>query len=604
MGINKKISTFYTKIDYLFDCLYHNIKMTDLKNKYDKILHKKYGYEHLKKEQFEIIDNIVNNKKDILGILATGFGKSICYQMPYLITKKSVIVVSPLIALMTDQMEELKKLKIPVTVLNSTCKNKEEIIDEILAGENKIIYITPEYMEHCEAFIKMMGENEQLALIAIDEAHCVSTWGLDFRKSYTELKQIRDWIDSSVPILALTATASKKVRKDIIKMLQLEEPEIIIGDFDRKNLYISVQKRSKDAYDDIYHLLEKYKDDYKIIYCKTREDTDKLAEQVKEWGFNCLPYHAGINSKKRDEIQKQFIDGTFKCMVATIAFGMGINIKAVRLVIHYNCPKNIESYYQEIGRAGRDGLASECYLFYAKKDFIINKLFLDSIKDPKHKAYQEEQINMIEKYVYSSICRRITILKNFDENYQENINSNCANCDNCCKVKNKVDDNKKDYSIQSYLILELINKLNGSYGMNTYINILRGSKAKNITLYMQNLPLYNIGKCFSVEWFKDVFNGLMCEDYLNEKPIQFSMGATIECTKKAKDWLKLIKEKYDSIKNFDSNITIDKKDKLMLTESKLMKNVKSTSKSVVKDNIFTDDILDRLNFNLDDFNKE
>ena len=407
--------------------------------KYNKILKKKYGYESLKPEQFNIINKIVNDKNDILGILATGFGKSICYQMPYLITKKCVIVVSPLIALMKDQMTELKKLKIPVTVLNSTCKNKEEIMDDILAGNNMVIYITPEYMENCEAFLKMLVENDQLALIAIDEAHCVSTWGLDFRKSYTLLKNIRDWIDSSVPILALTATASKKVRKDIIKILQLEDPDTIVGDFDRKNLYISVKKRSKDPHDDLFELLNKYKNDYKIIYCKTREETEKIAESITNMGFPSLPYHAGLSSKKRDEIQQKFIDGEFKTMVATIAFGMGINIKSVRLVIHYNCPKNIESYYQEIGRAGRDGLPSECHLFYSKKDFIINKLFLDSIKDPKHKAYQEEQINNIEKYVYSSKCRR-NILKNFDENYEK---SECSNCDNCNKVINKVKKIKK-----------------------------------------------------------------------------------------------------------------------------------------------------------------
>jgi RecQ family ATP-dependent DNA helicase len=569
----------------------------DLHIKYNKILKKTYGYESLKPDQFTIINTVINEKKDVLAILATGFGKSICYQMPYLITKKCVIVVSPLIALMKDQTEELKKLKVPVAILNSTCKNKEEVMDDILAGNNKIIYITPEYMENCEAFINMLVENDQLCLIAIDEAHCVSTWGLDFRKSYTELKQIRDWIDSSVPILALTATASKKVRKDIIKILQLEEPDIIVGDFDRKNLYMTVQKRSKDPHNDIYDLLQKYKDDYKIIYCKTREETEKLSENINKWGFECMAYHAGIPAKKRDELQQKFIDGQVKTMCATIAFGMGINIKSVRLVIHYNCPKNIESYYQEIGRAGRDGLPSECHLFYAKKDFIINKLFLDGIKDPKHKAYQEEQINMIEKFVYSASCRRSVILKSFDETYNK---SECDNCDNCCKVKNKVEENKKDYSIAIYLILELISKLNGSYGVNTYINILRGSKAKNITLFMQNLPFYNIGKSHSVEWFKDLFNAIQCDDYLNEKPIKFSMGSVVECTKKAKDWLKIIKEKYNSIKDFDSDIKINTEDQLLITESQLMKNIGTKTKSKVKDNIFTDDILDRLNVSLDD----
>ena len=557
---------------------------------YNKILNKNYGYDALKPEQFNIINLTINEKKDILGILATGFGKSICYQMPYLITKKCVIVVSPLIALMADQEQELKKLKIPVCVLNSNCKNKEEIINDILENDNnRIIYITPEYMELCQAFIQTLVENKQLALIAIDEAHCVSTWGLDFRKSYQSLKNIRDWIDTSIPILALTATASKKVRKDIIKILQLEEPEIIVGDFDRKNLYISVEKREKDN-SRIFELLDSYKNEYIIIYCKTREETEKLADKINDYGIKCLPYHAGIVNKKRDEIQQKFIDGKVKCMVATIAFGMGINIRNVRLVIHYNCPKNLESYYQEIGRAGRDGLASECYLFYSKKDFIINKLFLKDIQDARYKAYQEEQINIIEKYIYSNICRRLNILKHFDETYDK---PNCDNCDICKNKKKKVK-NTKDYSKEAFLILDLVNKLNGGYGVNTYINILRGSKAKNITEYMKNLSYYNIGKSYSVDWFKDIFDCLIIDEYLIEKKIQFSMGCVVKCSDKSIEWLKKIKTNYDKINGFGDKINFSKEDKISLTESKLMKSINEKAKSKYDDDLFTDDILDRL----------
>ena len=588
--------------------------MDKLRIKYDKILKKKYGYDNLKNEQFTIINTIVNDKKDVLAILATGFGKSICYQMPYLITKKSVLVVSPLIALMTDQEEELKKLKIPVCVLNSTCKNKEEVIDEILSGNNKIIYITPEFLENNQSFLQLLVENDQLCLIAIDEAHCVSTWGLDFRTAYTKLSNIRDWIDDSIPILAVTATASKKVRKDISKMLQLNEPDIIIGDFDRKNLYISVQKRIKNDNSLFLELLEKYKDEYMIIYCKTREDTEKISNYIKDNGINCDAYHAGIASKTREEIQKKFIDGEVKCIVATIAFGMGINIKNVRLVIHYNCPKNLESYYQEIGRAGRDGKPSECYMFYSKKDFIINKLFLDSIKEPRHKSYQEEQIRAIEKFVNSSMCRRHSILKNFDENYSK---LNCDNCDICKdsndydnnssngsnKIKKKVE-SKKDYTIQSYLILELINKLNGRYGVNTYINILRGSKAKNMTLPMKNQSQYGLGKSYSVDWFKDIFNELIQEEYLNEKSIQAYMGSVLECTKKAKEFIKKIKEKYEAIETFNSCVKINDADKVLIKESKLMITIGSKNKSIIGDNIFTDDILTRFNVDIDEDNGE
>lgn len=554
---------------------------------YNKILFKKYGYETLKPEQYNIIDIIINKKKDVLGILATGFGKSLCYQMPYLISKKCVIVVSPLIALMNDQKKELKKLKIPVVVLNSTCKNKEEEINDILENDkNKIIYITPEYMQSCEAFIKTLVENDQLCLIAIDEAHCVSTWGMDFRKSYVELKNIRNWV-SDIPILALTATASQKVRSDISKILQLNEPEIIVGSFDRPNLYISVQMRSKDQHNDLFNLLNKYEDDYKILYCKTREETEKLSDIINTWGFKSCAYHAGLSNDKREKIQRRFIKGKIKTMCATVAFGMGINIKNVRLVIHYNCPKNMESYYQEIGRAGRDGLPSECYMFYSKKDFILNKLFLESITDPKYKLYQEEQIKMIEKYVYYNGCRRIPILNKFDDNYNK---KECSNCDNCCR---KID-SKKDYSICAYLILDLINKLNGSYGINTYINILRGSNAKNITPYMKNLPYYNIGKFNSVDWYKDIFNGLMYEDFINERPIKTTprmIGYTVECTDKAKEWLKNIKNTYKQINDFDTDVVINKEDRILLTESTLMKNNNKSINKIINENVFTDDVL-------------
>ena len=590
--------------------------------KYNKILKKKYGYESLKKEQYEIINSIVSDNKDVLGILATGFGKSICYQMPHLITKKSVIVVSPLIALMTDQMTELKKLNISATVLNSTCKNKEVVMDEILEGDNKIIYITPEYMENCEGFIKMLIENDQLCLIAIDEAHCVSTWGLDFRKSYTELKNIRDWTSSAdVPLLAVTATASKKVRRDIIKILQLEEPHTIVGDFDRHNLYISVKTKTnksnvsrgtEPAAEDLEDLITKNKNNYIIIYCKTREETEKLSEIINSWDILSMAYHAGLNNKIRDEIQKKFINGEIKCIVATIAFGMGINIKNVRLVIHYNCPKNLESYYQEIGRAGRDGLPSECHLYYSKKDFVINRLFLENISDKKHKDYQEEQIQLIEKYVNSMGCRRLLLLKSFDDKYTKD---RCDNCDNCLKNKNNKNnlepilETKKDYSIASYIILKVINKLNGSYGINMYINIIRGSNAKNITDFMKKLKYYNIGKKYSVDWFKEIIIRLLNEKYLVEKKLKTCAGCIVGCTEKSKKWLKYIKESYlkkekdDNISNgsnksnkkinFDSNIKFAEKDKLYLTE---IKSKLKTNNNI--DDIFTDDILKRFDLDL------
>jgi RecQ family ATP-dependent DNA helicase len=544
--------------------------------KYNKIVKRKFGYSSLKPQQFDIINKIINEQCDVVGILATGFGKSLCYQMPYLITKKSVIVVSPLIALMNDQMIELQKINIPCTVLNSTCTNKKEVMNEILGGENRIIYITPEYIEYCEQFIKLLVENEQLCLVAIDEAHCVSTWGLDFRKSYTQLYKIKEWlstntegefIESNIPLLAVTATASSKVQKDMIKMLKLENPYVVVGDFDRTNLYISVKKKTKNAYDDLYNLLNKYKNEYIIIYCKTRDDTEKLSDVINEWNIKSLPYHAGISSNKKNETQQKFIDGEIKCIIATIAFGMGINIKNVRMVIHYNCPKNMESYYQEFGRAGRDGLYSECYLFYSKKDFILNNLFLKEIKDPVHKLYQQEQINMIERYVVSNICRRTLILKSFDSTYNKN---KCENCDICINSTNNIVEIKKDFTIPTLIILRLINKLNGKYGCNTYINILRGSNAKNVFQSMKTLKLYNVGKVNSVEWWKELIDKLIQEKYIEETKISF--GSTLKCSKLGIQLINKINTKYTKVRQLYDNIKFDDNDKILLVSNKILNN--------------------------------
>lgn len=327
------------------------------------------------------------------------------------------------------------------------------------------------------------------------------------------------------------------------------------------------------------------------MYCKTREETETLANKINSWGlFKTYAYHAGLSIKKRDKIQQRFIKGKIKCIVATIAFGMGINIRNVRLVIHYNCPKNLESYYQEIGRAGRDGEPSECHLYYSKKDFIINRIFVEKIENEEHRSYQEKQINIIENYVSSTKCRRISLLKSFDGTYDK---ETCNNCDNCLKHKKIKQDNTHDYSIVSFIILDLINILRGGYGINTYINILRGSNAKNITPYMKELQYYNVGKRHSVDWFKDIFTALIDGEYLIEKKIKSGIGYVVECSDESKKWIKTIKDNYDDIDTISSDVTIDDKDKIKLKESSLMKSTRTKLSSIFNDDLFTDDVLDR-----------
>lgn len=537
-------------------------------NKYNKILFDFFGFKSLKNKQYEIIDKVVNDKKDVCAVLATGFGKSICYQLPFLITNKCVIIISPLLSLMGDQKIKLDKLNIPVCCLNSECSDKMDIINDIFDGNNKIIFMTPEYLIKSQEFIKSLNEQEQLCLFAIDEAHCVSTWGNDFRTSYTQLYKIREWVNN-VPILALTATASDKVKDDICKQLTLNNPHRVIGSFDRPNLYISVNNCTNNMKNDFGYLLDKYKNEYIIIYCKTRLQTEEISKKINNLkiGINSLPYHAGLSTDIKNKTQKKFVDGDCKCIVATVAFGMGIDISTVRLVIHYGCPKNIESYYQEIGRAGRDGKDSYCYLFYSNKDFMLNRFFLDSMTNKKEKEYQLNQLRIMERYIYTSECRRKIILENFNENYDSN---NCLNkCDNCKKKINIV---KKDFTILGYKLLILVKAFNGNYGIGTFINILRGSKAKTVPNHIKKLTMYGSGIEHSQNWWKIFTRMLINKEYLRLKNISGSFGTVLECTKKGIKW----------IKNIDPTklepYTIDNKNKLIMIIPEEMKNLNKNPK--------------------------
>lgn len=581
---------------------------------YNKILQKYWNYQAVKPEQYTIISNVLNGK-DVCAILATGFGKSICYQLPTLISKKCVIVVSPLIALMHEQGEEMKNKNIPVCVFNSVTKTKEkeQIKTGLTKGEYRLIYMTPEYLIKSEDFLKKLVEIDNLAMVCIDEAHAVSTWGLDFRPSYTKLNVIREWIPE-IPILTLTATASTKVKEDIIKILCLESPFEVIGSFDRPNLSIKVFPRSDDIMFNLSSLLNTYKNEYIIIYCKTRDETDKLAETINDFGIKCESYHAGITDKKRNEIQQGFIDGNYKCIVATIAFGMGINIPNVRLVIHYNCPKNMESYYQEIGRAGRDGKPSDCYLFYSKKDFIVNRLFLKEIKDDIYRNYQENQIKLIEKYVYSTECRRKLLLINFGQKIES-----CINCDNClkriCYAKNELKEDLTDYTKEIYILSSLLNKINDKFGAGTAVNILIGKESK-VKQFMTNYEEFGSGITFGNENFwKELIRLMITNDYLTETQVKGCFGSTLSITNKGKilrnklikkypKYLDLLEgieniseedDNYDNYKIMLSTIKVEKSKKLSKTTKKtnpvkILKTAKIIDKPVIQDvkNYFKD----------------
>ena len=521
------------------------------------LLKKYFGYNALKDEQQKIINTIITDRKDVSAVLATGFGKSICYQLPVLIAKKSVIVICPLIALMNEQYDFLKEKGIPVCIFNGDTPKKDKEVNEyeLLKGNYKLIYMTPEYFVKSETFIKKLYDKNNLLMVCIDEAHAVSTWGLDFRPSYTKLGVIKEWVD--VPILTLTATASTKVKDDIRSILKLDNPLELIGNFDRPNLFIKVlpRKDGKNIMEDLGPLLKKYKNDYIIIYCKTRDETEKVAEIINNYGISCFAYHAGLNTDVRNDTQQNFNVGIYKCIVATIAFGMGINIPNVRLVIHYNCPKNMESYYQEIGRAGRDGLPSECYLFYSNKDFLVNRYFLKSMTNLEYKAYQEEQIRNIEKYIYTTDCRRKHILKSFNQTVLS-----CSNCDNCLKNQStNTNGVKKNYTKQTYLLLSLIRRINDKFGVGTVISVLLGkNKVKD---YLKSFDEFNKGIAFGKEdWWKLFVRTLINNDLIIEKQVSGAYGSTIGLTSNGLELINSLKQVYDSfdaIKNVDAIKNID-----------------------------------------------
>lgn len=498
------------------------------KEKYLKLLKKKFGYTSFREKQFHIIDRLVHRKKDVCAIMPTGHGKSLCYQLPPLITKGVAFVISPLIALMEDQKVELQEKNISVCCLNSSEDFGYQTIEDIKMGKYRVVYMTPEFAINSQSLFE--DTQDKLCMVAIDEAHTVSHWGMSFRPSYRELSCIKEWIED-VPILALTATATDKVLQDIIKVLQLETNKIYKTGFDRPNLYLSVKRKSSDIYDLEPLLFKKGKPikDSVIIYCLTRKNTEKVAEKLIKLGVQCKAYHAGMPTSKRTTIHHEFIEGKINCIVATIAFGMGINKKDIRMVIHMNASKNIENYYQEIGRAGRDGNPAFCYLFYSDGDFGQHKRFAKDEEDDEYRIHCYQEIANMQQFVTSTICRRAVILNHFGENIK---NPNCGNCDNCLTKKEII-----DFSHEGLMLLKTVVQTGNTYGINMVADVLRGSKNQKVSPKLYKVSCYGKGKNKTVVWWKSLARNLINNGYLEEVPTKF--GSIIQITEDGTDWMDL-----------------------------------------------------------------
>ncbi|MFA5831748.1 MAG: RecQ family ATP-dependent DNA helicase [Candidatus Paceibacterota bacterium] len=391
----------------------------------ENLLKKHFGYEEWRPLQKEVIETVLAGK-DCAVLMPTGGGKSLCFQLPALMMDGLAIVVSPLISLMKDQVDALQMNGISADLWNSTLSREEVISVATRAkrGELKILYVAPERFA-AAGFDKFLN-TLKISLFAVDEAHCISEWGHDFRPDYGNLKLLRKKFPA-VPIIALTATATEKVREDIIKQLDLRGPKIFISSFNRPNLSYEVLPK-KDSWGTILSLLKNHRDESAIIYCFSRNDTEKLVGKLKASGYKAAAYHAGLNADTRKENQEKFIQDKINIIVATIAFGMGIDKPDVRLVIHHSLPKSVEGYYQETGRAGRDGLPSRCVLLFSYADKFKHDYFIRNMPDPDEQRKAREKLEHIIRYGNSGACRRRFLLRYFNEEYRE---ANCENCDRC-----------------------------------------------------------------------------------------------------------------------------------------------------------------------------
>ncbi len=453
-------------------------------------LKKYYGYDSFRPLQAEVIQAIYN-KKDVLLLMPTGGGKSVCFQIPAVTMEGTCIVVSPLISLMKDQVEAMRANGIRASYLNSslTYPEQQAVENDLFNGHLDLLYTSPEKMASQE-FMPLL-RSAKICLFAIDEAHCISSWGHDFRPEYRQLRFLKKTFPD-VPVMALTATADKLTRKDIVVQAELRNPEIFIASFDRPNLSLEVRPGRKKL-EQIIEFIEKRPNQPGIVYCLSRKSTEMLANKLRDNGINAAAYHAGLDEHTRPKVQEDFINDKTTVICATIAFGMGIDKSNVRWVIHYNLPKNIEGYYQEIGRSGRDGSEADTLLFYSAGDVAMLREFITE-GDSQHREIQLAKLDRMHQYATALICRRKILLNYFNETMLEN----CGNCDVC---KNPPKD--FDGTVIAQKALSAVSRLDEQVGTGMLVDVLRGSKSYNlVSSGFDKIKTYGAGKDIRQEdWF-------------------------------------------------------------------------------------------------------
>lgn len=482
--------------------------MDDINSLKYRCLKKFFGHEEFRKGQEGLVDSILSGR-DVLGIMPTGAGKSICYQLPALMMKGVTIVISPLISLMKDQVNSLIQAGIPTAYLNSSLTQSQfsEAASRARKGMYKLIYVAPERLD-TPIFISL-AQSLPISIIAVDEAHCVSQWGQDFRPSYLNIKQFANSLKNRPVMAAFTATATNAVRDDIVEMLGLERPYCVTTGFDRQNLYFSVSE-PKDKLAETLRLIKSYGERSGIVYCSTRKNVEYVCEKLNENGISCVRYHGGLTDEERRRNQDDFIYDRVRVMAATNAFGMGIDKSNVTFVIHYNMPKNLEAYYQEAGRAGRDGTESECTLLFSRQDVRTNKYLIDlSTENPdmRHKDYTK--LKEMTTYCTTTDCLRHYILNYFGEDS----GTMCAKCSNCAAGFKT-----EDVTIASQKIMSCVYRLariNLRMGETFVTDVLRGSKSKRVMeLHANELSTYGIMAEENALKIRAIINGLINKGYM------------------------------------------------------------------------------------------
>ena len=484
-------------------------------------LKKYFGYDEFRPLQQEIIDDALADR-DVFALLPTGGGKSLCFQLPALLRDGVTIVVSPLIALMKDQVDALRTSGIAATFLNSTlaANDARERFRGLHRNEFRLLYVAPERLM-MENFLES-ALNWNITQIAIDEAHCISEWGHDFRPEYRELKKLRAQFPD-VPIMALTATATKRVREDIVKQLKLRQPRCYVASFNRPNLTYRVVPKSS-AYQQVLDFVRARPNESGIVYCASRKSSDALAEKLTRDGIKALPYHAGMELKERTCSQEAFLRDDARVITATIAFGMGINKPNVRYVVHHDLPKNIEGYYQETGRAGRDSLPSECVLLFSVGDVVKQRRFIEE-KSESEQRIAHEQLRTMVAYAETRECRRATLLRYFGENCSQN---SCDGCDNCLEPRETFDG-----TVPAQKFLSCVHRVEAKqgfgFGLNHIVEVLVGGTNEAIEKRGHDqLSTFGIGKDLTREQWQRIGRELLRLGLVEAAPGKFATLSVTE----------------------------------------------------------------------------